>query len=167
MKIIYFIYFFFISRSYLVISIFVWIYIFNTFSNPISYIISVILFTISISVITFIEKPYLSIYVLMVLIIIIRGMIVIFSYFVSLVNLTKIPKAKYSHYLVFYSYSFIFITIFYKINYFVYKKKFCKLFNRWVSYNYQDFPVSKLLHYNYCYYVFSTNASGLLKNLSR
>nr|QHD26490.1 NADH dehydrogenase subunit 6 [Lepidotrigona terminata] len=117
MKNIIYFYFAFSTISFSLVFMFLSVYMFNIYSNPMGYLVFVILFATSMSLMVFTQKPHLAIYIYMILMIMVSGMMVMLSYFVSMINVVKNVSQKMSlmFALVYFSMFLVFYNT-YKIN---------------------------------------------------
>nr|WOF82972.1 NADH dehydrogenase subunit 6 [Tetragonisca angustula] len=149
MKIYFFLYFMMMNLFFILI-IMLNLLLFEISFNPLNQLIYFIFFSIFMSINIYLMKPMLLLFLFMILIIMISGTMVLFSYFICLVNLQKMNKIKLKSY-YFLSYLFIFMSMFLymKLNYLFMLKDF-KIFDN--SFNYS---MNKLFYFpNYLIFFF-------------
>nr|YP_010892928.1 NADH dehydrogenase subunit 6 [Tetragonula iridipennis]WJQ22763.1 NADH dehydrogenase subunit 6 [Tetragonula iridipennis] len=97
MKMFKIMYFVLSINSFMLVILFMNMYISQITSVPMNQIINIILFMILSSFISFMKKDYMTIYIFMILIVMVSGMMILFSYFVCMVNMINMKKFKFKY----------------------------------------------------------------------
>nr|YP_010471421.1 NADH dehydrogenase subunit 6 [Tetragonula pagdeni]UVG40756.1 NADH dehydrogenase subunit 6 [Tetragonula pagdeni] len=97
MKILTIMYFVLSMNSFILLIFFMNMYISQVSSVPMKQLINIIFFMIWSSIILFMTKNYVTIYIFMILIVMMSGMMILFSYFISMSNMLNMKNFKFKY----------------------------------------------------------------------